>query len=90
VRPGGHVANIGVHGKPATLHLEDLWIRNITMTTGLVDTYSTAQLLKLLRGGMLDAAKFVTHHFALDDMMEAYDVFARAGETGALKVVMTK
>jgi alcohol dehydrogenase len=90
IRPGGHVANIGVHGKPATLHLEDLWIRNVTMTTGLVDTYSTPQLLKLLRGGMLDAAKFVTHHFALDDMMEAYDVFARAGDTGALKVVMTK
>ena len=27
VRPGGHVANIGVHGKPATLHLERLWTR---------------------------------------------------------------
>ena len=90
IRPGGHVANIGVHGKPATLHLEELWIRNVTITTGLVDTYSTPQLLKLLRGGSLDAAKFVTHHFGLGDMLEAYDVFSRAGETGALKVVMAK
>ena len=90
IRPGGHVANIGVHGKPATLHLEDLWIRNVTITTGLVDTYSTSQLLKLLRGGSLDAGKFVTHHFGLGDILEAYDVFSRAGETGALKVVMAK
>ena len=55
VRPGGHVANIGVHGKPATLHLEDLWIRNVTITTGLVDTYSTPTLLKLAQGHQIDA-----------------------------------
>ena len=54
VRPGGHVANIGVHGKPATLHLEDLWIRNVTITTGLVDTYSTPTLLRMLTAGQLD------------------------------------
>ena len=64
IRPGGHVANIGVHGEPATLHLEDLWIRDVTITTGLVDTYSTPTLLKLLQGDQLDAGRFVTHHFA--------------------------
>jgi alcohol dehydrogenase len=89
-RPGGHVANIGVHGEPATLHLEDLWIRNITITTGLVDTYSTPTLLKLTTGHQVEAEKFVTHHFALDDFVEAYDVFGRAADTGALKVVLTR
>jgi alcohol dehydrogenase len=89
IRPGGRVANIGVHGEPATLHLEDLWIRNVTITTGLVDTYSTPTLLKLIAGQQIDAARFITHHFAMNDFMEAYDVFARAGETGALKIVLT-
>jgi alcohol dehydrogenase len=90
VRPGGHVANIGVHGEPVTLHLEDMWIRNVTITTGLVDTFSTPTLLKLISGRQIDAARFVTHHFALDDFIEAYDIFSRAGETGALKVVLAR
>ncbi len=90
VRPGGHVANIGVHGKPATLHLESLWTRDVTITTGLVDTYSTPTLLRLLTSHQIDAARFVTHHFGLHDMIEAYDVFARASDTGAVKVVLTR
>jgi len=90
VRPGGHVANIGVHGQPATLHLEDLWTRDVTITTGLVDTSSTPTLLKLLRSHQLDAAHFVTHHFGLDDMDEAYDTFGRAADTGALKVLISR
>jgi len=89
VRPGGHVANIGVHGKPATLHLESLWIKDITMTTGLVDATSTATLLRLIESHQIDAARFVTHRFALDDILTAYDVFGRAAETGAIKVMMT-
>jgi alcohol dehydrogenase len=90
VRPGGHLANIGVHGKPATLHLEDLWIRNVTITTGLVDTYSTPKLLDMLIAGQIDTGHMVTHQFALADIMEAYDVFSRPGETGALKVVLSR
>jgi alcohol dehydrogenase len=90
VRPGGHVANIGVHGEPATLHLETLWTRNVTITTGLVDTYSTPTLSRLIATHQLDAARFATHHFSLDQMMEAYDVFSNAAETGALKVVLTR
>ena len=89
VRPGGHVANIGVHGEPATLHLEDLWSRDVTITTGLVDTHTTPTLLRLLLSQQLDAERFVTHHFTFDQFDEAYDVFARAGDTGALKVVLT-
>ncbi|HEY7050434.1 MAG TPA: zinc-dependent alcohol dehydrogenase family protein [Jatrophihabitantaceae bacterium] len=88
VRPGGHVANIGVHGKPATLHLESLWIRNVTITTGLVDAYSTPTLLRMLAAEQIDTTPFVTHRFGLDEMMEAYDIFSQAAETGALKVVM--
>jgi alcohol dehydrogenase len=90
VRPGGRVANIGVHGKPATLHLEDLWIKNITITTGLVDTYSTPTLLGLVATGQIDTARLITHRFALGEFIDAYDVFARAGETGALKVVLSR
>lgn len=90
VRPGGHVANIGVHGKPVTLHLEDLWIRNITLTTGLVDTSSTATLLKMLAGDQLGVADMVTHRFTLDQFEQAYDVFANAADTGALKVLVSR
>jgi len=90
IRPGGHVANIGVHGKPATLHLESLWIRNVTLTTGLVDTYSTPTLLRLVTTHQIDAARFATHHFKLDEFVEAYDVFGRAADTGALKVVVSR
>jgi len=90
VRPGGHVANIGVHGKPATLHLESLWIRDVTITTGLVDTYSTPTLLRLVASHQVDAARFVTHHFALDGILDAYDTFQRAAETGAVKVVLSR
>jgi alcohol dehydrogenase len=88
VRPGGHVANIGVHGAPVTLHLEELWSRDVTITTGLVDTSSTPMLMKLLRSQHLDAGRFVTHRFGLDEFEAAYDVFARSADTGALKVVL--
>jgi len=90
VRPGGRVANIGVHGQPATLHLEREWIRDITITTGLVDTCSTRDLLRLVASRQIDARKFITHHFAMDEFEAAYDVFARAGDTGALKVVLER
>jgi len=89
-RPGGHIANIGVHGEPATLHLEELWIRNLTITTGLVDTSSTPTLLRLAQGHQMNVDQFITHHFTLDQFEEAYDVFSRAAETGALKVVLTR
>ena len=89
VRPGGRVANIGVHGHPATLHLETLWIRNITITTGLVDTHSTPRLLKLVSEGRLDGQPFGTHNFKSDEILESYSVFADAAKTDALKVVLT-
>ena len=88
VRPGGHVANVGVHGKPVALHLEDLWIKDVTITTGLVDMYSTPTLLRMMAAGRLSASPIVTHILPLDHMEEAYDVFSRAAETGALKVVL--
>jgi len=88
IRPGGRVANIGVHGHPATLHLEKLWIRDVTITTGLVDTFSIPQLLRLIASGRLDPSVFATHRFSLEDTMAAYDTFADAANTGALKVVL--
>jgi alcohol dehydrogenase len=88
IRPGGRVANVGVHGHPATLHLEKLWIRDVLITTGLVDTFTTPKLLRLIAGGRLDPTVFATHRFALGQTMDAYDVFAAASETDALKVVL--
>jgi alcohol dehydrogenase len=90
VRPAGHVANVGVHGKPATLHLETLWIRDVTITMGLVDTYSIPTLLRLISAGRIDPVSFTTHRFRLDQAMEAYDTFANAGDTGALKVLLQR
>jgi len=88
IRPGGRVANLGVHGAPAVLHLEKLWIRDVTITTGLVDTYTIPQLMRLVASGRLDPTIFATHHFALGDTMSAYDTFADAASTHALKVVL--
>ena len=90
VRPGGRIANIGVHGKPAMLHLEEQWARDITITTGLVDASSTPTLMRLVATGQLAAARFVTHRFTMDDFEEAYDVFGDAAANGALKVVLTR
>jgi alcohol dehydrogenase len=89
VRPGGHVANVGVHGHSVTLHLETLWIKGVTITTGLVDTKTTPQLLKLIQERRLDPSLFATHRFSLSDTELAYDTFAAAAETHALKVVLT-
>ena len=88
IRPGGRVANIGVHGQSAQLHLEKLWTRDVTITTGLVDTYSIPQLMRLISSGRLDPSLFATHRFALGDTMSAYDTFADAANTNALKVVL--
>ncbi|MGA7747390.1 MAG: zinc-dependent alcohol dehydrogenase family protein, partial [Candidatus Aquilonibacter sp.] len=88
VAPGGHIANVGVHGKPVTLHLEQLWDRNIGITTRLVDTVSTPTLLKMLRAKKIDPKKLITHHFKLTDIISAYDTFANAATTGALKVIL--
>jgi alcohol dehydrogenase len=90
VRPGGRIANIGVHGVPATLHLEELWIKDVTITTGLVDTNTTPTLLRLLADHQIDPSPLITHRFALDEMMHAYDVFASPEDTGAMKVVLER
>ena len=87
VRPGGRVANVGVHGHSATLHLEKLWIRDVTITTGLVDTYTTPRLLELIAEGQLNALPFATHHFPLDEMM-ARTTRSASAKTQALKVVL--
>ncbi|GAB7071180.1 alcohol dehydrogenase catalytic domain-containing protein [Mycobacterium hodleri] len=90
VRPGGRIANVGVHGKPVTLHLEDLWIKNITLTTGLVNGTTVGTLLDLLAHGKIDAGAFGTHSFHLDHMVDAYEVFANADTHDALKVVISR
>lgn len=89
VAPGGIIANIGVHGQKADLHLERLWSQNIAITTRLVDTATTPMLLKTVAAGKVDPARLITHHFPLDAILDAYDTFSRAAETHALKVLIT-
>lgn len=88
VAPGGVIANVGVHGTKADLHLESLWDRNITITTRLVDTVSTPMLLKTVQSGKIDPGKLITHRFALDDILDAYETFGHAASTQALKVII--
>lgn len=90
VRPGGSVANVGVHGAPVELPLQDLWIMDLSITTGLVSTSTTPMLLKLVAQRKLAAERFVTHRFSFDQMLEAYDTFERAAQTNALKVAITR
>ena len=88
IAPGGTIANVGVHGVKVDLHMECLWDRNITITTRLVDTVSTPMLLKTVRSGRLEAGKLITHHFALNDVLKAYETFSHAADTHALKVII--
>ncbi|CAM3439216.1 Alcohol dehydrogenase [Bordetella sputigena] len=88
IAPGGVIANVGVHGVKADLHLETLWSQNISITTRLVDTVSTPMLLKTVQSGKFDPKKLITHHFKLDGILDAYDTFSRAASTQALKVII--
>ena len=88
VTPGGVIANVGVHGVPAALHLERLWDRNITITTRLVDTVSTQMLLDILQSRKIDPKRLITHRFKLDRILDAYETFAHAADTRALKVII--
>jgi alcohol dehydrogenase len=88
VDPGGIIANIGVHGQKVDLHLETLWSQNIAITTRLVDAVTTPMLLKTVQSGKIDPTRLITHHFSLDQILDAYDTFGRAAETKALKVII--
>jgi alcohol dehydrogenase len=88
VAAGGTIANVGVHGVKADIHLESLWDRNITITTRLVDTVSTPMLLKTVRAGRLQPKQLITHRFTLERALDAYDTFSRAAQTQALKVII--
>ena len=90
VRPGGNVANVGVHGAPVQLALQDLWIQNINISMGLVNTTTLAMLLKLVAQQKLPVHNFVTHRFALDDVTSAYETFGNAAQTHALKVMIRR
>ncbi len=90
VRPGGNIANVGVHGRAVQLHLQDLWIKNINISMGLVNTTTLGMLLKLVAQHKLPVERFITHKFALDDLVAAYETFGNAAETRALKVLISR
>lgn len=90
VRPGGTVANLGVHGAAVELPIQDLWIKDIAITTGLVSATTTPMLLKLVAQGKLHPEQFVTHRFRLGEFMDAYDTFGRAAETKAMKMAISR
>jgi alcohol dehydrogenase len=89
IAPGGHIANVGVHGKSVNLHLETLWSSNITITTRLVDTVTTPMLLKTVSSKKIDPTKLITHHFPLHEVVKAYDTFQNAARDKTLKVILT-
>jgi alcohol dehydrogenase len=88
IRPGGFIANVGVHGKSVDLQIQTLWIRDITLTTGLVNTNTTPMLLKTVISGKIDPAKLITHHFKLDEILKAYEVFGNASKEKSMKVII--
>lgn len=88
VRPGGHIANIGVHEVPASLHLESLWSKQVTLTTGIPSALTAPQLMRAIEAGALDVSRLITHRLPLDDVMKGYELFRNAGETGALKILL--
>lgn len=88
IRPGGHIANVGVHGKSVDLQLQNLWIQNITLTTGLVNTNTTPMLLKTVTSGKVDPNKLITHHFKLNEILHAYEIFGNAAKEKAMKVII--
>lgn len=90
VAPGGSIANVGVHGKSVELHLEKLWIQNVTISTGLVNTNTTPMLMKTVQSGKVDAGQLITHRFALDDILKAYEVFGNAAKEKAMKVILSQ
>ena len=90
VRPGGTVANCGVHGKSVELRLQDLWIKDVAITTGLVSATTLPMLLKLVAQGKLQPQQFATHHFPLDKIMDAYETFGNAAQTKAMKVILSR
>lgn len=89
LRPGGHLANVGVHGSSVDMELQNLWIRNVTITTGLVNTNTTPMLLKTVESGKLQPQQLITHRFAFNDFMKAYDVFGNAASEKAMKVIIS-
>jgi alcohol dehydrogenase len=88
VRPGGHLANIGVHGHSVDLQIQNLWIQNITITMGLVNTNTIPMLLKTVLSGKINPKQLITHHFKLDDILQAYEVFGNAAKEKAMKVII--
>ncbi|WP_143520710.1 zinc-binding dehydrogenase, partial [Pseudomonas lundensis] len=90
IAPGGNIANVGVHGKSVELHLEKLWIQNINISTGLVNTNTTPMLMKTVQSGKVDAGKLITHRFALNDILQAYEVFGNAAKEKAMKVILSQ
>ncbi len=88
VTAGGHIANIGVHGHSVELHIERLWSENITLTTRLVDTSTTPMLMKMVVSGKIQPTALVSHHLKLDEIAKAYEIFGKAAESGALKVIL--
>ncbi|MGV8918830.1 MAG: zinc-dependent alcohol dehydrogenase family protein [Pseudomonas sp.] len=90
IAPGGHIANVGVHGKSVELHLEKLWIQNINISTGLVNTNTTPMLLKTVQSGKIAPGQLITHRFKLDDILRAYEVFGNAAKEKAIKVILSQ
>ncbi|MFC4686821.1 zinc-dependent alcohol dehydrogenase family protein [Epilithonimonas pallida] len=88
VKPGGHLANVGVHGVKVDFEIQKLWIKNLTITTGLVNTNTTPMLLKATATNKLPLKSLITHHYKLDQIEEAYQVFLNGAKEKAMKIII--
>ena len=77
-----------MHGKAVPLALNELWIKNIDLSMGPVNTNIFAMGLKLVTEHKLPADQFITHEFTFNQMLEAYEVFSHTADYHALKVLI--
>lgn len=89
VKAGGNIANVGVHGKKVDFEIEKLWIKNLTITTGLVNTNTTPMLIKAAATNKLPLKKMITHHFKLSELEHAYQVFLDGAKERAIKIIIS-
>ena len=85
---GGTIANIGVYSQSAELHKETLWVKNITIRMGVVNTTTIPLLLKTIQSGKLDPSPLITHRFPFANVLLAYEIFANAGKEQAVKIIL--
>ena len=92
LRPGGTLSSLGVYSGDLSIPLDafaaGLGDHTIVSTLCPGGKERMARLMDVIGSERLDTRPLVTHRFALDDIEEAYDLFANQRD-GVLKVAIT-